>query len=78
MSIGAVRSRFHFLIVIAVSLTCVATIAIGLTIWWLRSEALREASREANNLATVLAEQATHSVQSIELMLNELEERIEA
>jgi diguanylate cyclase (GGDEF)-like protein/PAS domain S-box-containing protein len=77
MSIGAVRSRFHFLIVIAVSLTCGATIAIGLTIWWLRSEAIREASREADNLATVLAEQATHSVQSIELMLNELEERIE-
>lgn len=78
MSTGAVRSSFRYLIVCAVSLTGVATLAIGLTVWWLRSDAIREVSREAGNLATVLAEQAAHSVQSIELMLNELEERIEA
>jgi uncharacterized membrane protein affecting hemolysin expression len=69
-------SSFRFLIAIAVGVTCMAALAIGLTIWWLRSEAIRDASREAGNLAAILAEQTTHSVQSIELMLNELEERI--
>jgi diguanylate cyclase (GGDEF)-like protein len=77
MSTSAIQSSFRNLIVVAVSLTCTATLAIGLTIWWLRSEAIREVSREAGNLATVLAEQTARSVQSIELMLDELEERIE-
>jgi len=44
----------------------------------LRSEAINEASTNAGNLATVLAEQTNRSVQSIDLMLNELQERIHA
>jgi len=54
-----------------------AAVAIGLTIWWLHSVAIKESSRDAGNLATVLAEQINRSVQSIDLMLNDLRERIE-
>ncbi len=53
-------------------------LAIALAIWWLRSEAIRDAARNAGNLAFVLAEQTNRSVQSIELVLNDLRERINA
>ncbi len=76
MSIRAVQSNFRFLIAVAAGLTCTAALAIGLTIWWLRSEAIHEASRDAGSLSFVLAEQTNRSVQSIDLMFNELQERI--
>jgi len=78
MPIAARQSRFRLLIAGAVALCCIGALAIGLTIWWLRSEAINEASTNAGNLATVLAEQTNRSVQSIDLMLNELQERIHA
>ena len=77
MPVRTGRPQFHFLIAVTVGLACTAAIAIGLTIWWLRSEAINDASRNAGNLATVLAEQTNRSIQSIDLMLNELHERIE-
>ena len=77
MPVRTGRPQFHFLIAVTVGLACTAAIAIGLTIWWLRSEAINDASRNAGNLATVLAEQTNRSVQSIDLMLHELQERIE-
>jgi diguanylate cyclase (GGDEF)-like protein len=71
-------SRFHCFIVASAGLTCAAVLAIGLTVWWLRSEAIREAHRHAGSIATVLAEQTNHSVQSINLMFNDLQERIKS
>src|SRR3990172_1250742 len=71
------RSSFRFLMAVAVGLTCTAAISIGLTIWWLRSEAIREANINANNIVTVLAEQTSRSIQSIDLMLDGLQERID-
>ena len=53
-------------------------IAIGLTIWWLRADAIDDASRDTSNLAIVLAEQTNRAVQSIDLVLNEIQERIES
>ncbi len=76
MSIGAGKSQFRLLIVVAGSVTCVAALAIGLTIFWLRSEAINSASREAGSVATILAEQTDRSVQLVELLLNELKGRI--
>jgi diguanylate cyclase (GGDEF)-like protein len=78
MSIGASQSHFRLLIALAVGLSCVVTLAIGLTIWWLRSEAINEASTNAGNLATVLAEQTSRSVQSIDLMFDRVQEEIDA
>jgi len=72
------RLGFRFLIFVAVGLILAAMLAIALAIWWLRSEAIRDASRNAGNLAFVLAEQTNRSAQSIELLLNDLRERINA
>jgi diguanylate cyclase (GGDEF)-like protein len=77
MSISSGKSQFRSLIVVAGGVTCAAALAIGLTIWWLRSEAIHSASREAGNLAAILAEQTDRSVQLVELLLNELHDRIE-
>ena len=77
MSVRANLSNFRFLLAVAVGLACTAALAIGLTIWWLRSQAINDASRDAGNLATVLAEQTNRSVQSIDLLLNDVQERIE-
>ena len=72
MSIRARQSHFHFLLAIAGGLTCAAAVAIGLTILWLRSDAIANASRDSGNLATVLAHQLESSVQSIDLVLTEI------
>ena len=65
-------SGVRFLIIIACSLICTAVTAIGLTIWWLRSEAIANAYRDSGNLATVLGGQISNSVHSIDLVLDEV------
>jgi PAS domain-containing protein len=77
MPIRAGRSSFRNLLVVAIGLIGTATLAIGMTIWWLRSNTTRDASEEVGNLAIVLAEQTTRSIQSIHLILNEIQQRIE-
>ena len=72
MSIRAGKLRFHFLLAGAAGLTCAAAVAIGLTINWLRADAIGAASRDSSNLAVVLADQIANSIQSIDLILNEI------
>jgi diguanylate cyclase (GGDEF)-like protein len=72
MLVNASRTYFHFLLAVAGGLTCVAAVAIGLTIWWLHSDAVAEAFKDSTTLATVLAEQTENSIQSIELVLTEI------
>src|SRR5271169_3722492 len=72
MSIRARQLHFHLLLAVAGGLTCAAAIAIGLTILWLRSDAIANASRDSDNLATVLAHQLENSVESIDLVLTEI------
>ena len=71
------RSIFRVLVAVAASILGVAVIAIGLTVWWLRSDAIRDATSDTGNLATVLAEQTNLAVQSIDLVLNEIQVRLE-
>jgi diguanylate cyclase (GGDEF)-like protein len=73
MSVRAIRSGIQFAIIVAVGLTCTAALAIGLTIWWLRSDAIHNASREADNLSIVLADQIQNSILSIDLILTEIQ-----
>ena len=73
-----VELNFRKLFIVAIGLTCTAALAIGLTIWWLRSEAIADASKDTANLATVLAEQTSRSVQSIDLVLNEIRNQLES
>jgi diguanylate cyclase (GGDEF)-like protein len=77
MSIVHAQSNFRKLFVVAIGFTCTTVLSIGLTIWWLRSDAIKDVSKDTTNLAIVLAEQTTHSIRSIHLVLNEIKERLE-
>jgi diguanylate cyclase (GGDEF)-like protein len=76
MSVQTERSSFRNLVVVAAGILAIAVLALSLTVWWLRSDAIDDASKDAANLAIVLAEQTTHSVQSIDLILNEVQEHL--
>src|SRR5476651_1117039 len=77
MSRRADRSKFRFLVVIAAGLLVAAVLAIGLTVWWLRSDAVDDAIKDSDHLAIVLAEQTNRAVQSIDLVLDEIQGRLE-
>src|ERR1017187_3694476 len=72
MPIVRAQSNFRRLFVVAIGLTCTATLAIGATIWWLRSDAIADAYIDSSNLAIVLAGQIENSIQSIDLVLTEI------
>src|SRR5664279_4938236 len=73
MLISHAQLNFSKLLFVAIGFTCTAVVSIGLTIWWLRSDAIRNASTDAGNLAVVLAEQIANSIQSIDLVLTEIQ-----
>jgi len=77
MSLRADRSKFRFLVAIAAGLLGAAVLAIGLTVWWLRSDALDDATKDSDHLAIVLAEQTNRAAQSIDLVLDEIQGRLE-
>ena len=52
--------------------------AVGLIMWNLRADTLAEAMVSTDNLAIVLAEQTSRSVQSVDIVLREVQERIGA
>lgn len=68
---------YRFLICIAAGLIGLAVIAIGVTINSLRQDAIADATTEAGNIATVLAEQTSRSVQAIDIVMTELQERFD-
>jgi diguanylate cyclase (GGDEF)-like protein len=72
MAIRSRQSSFRILLVVAGGLTCAAGLAIALTIFWLRSEAIANAFRGSANLAMVLAHQLDNSIQSVDLVLAEI------
>ena len=69
---GTIRN----LILVASGLIGGAVVAIGLTVWGFRSDTMHEAINDANNIATLLAEQTARSVQSIDLALADVRDRI--
>src|SRR5262252_8183568 len=69
---------FRGLIVTAAALIALAVLATVLTIVGLRGDAMKDAERDTGNIATVLAEQTSHSVQAIDLTLAELQGRVAA
>jgi diguanylate cyclase (GGDEF)-like protein len=68
--------KFRGLIGIAAALIALAVLAIILTIFGLHGDATQDAERDAGNIATVLAEQTTRSVQAIDLTLAELQDKV--
>ena len=69
------RVTYRSLICIAAGLIGLAVIAIGFVINSLRQDAIADAKREIGNIAAVLAEQTSRSVQAIDLVMTELQER---
>ncbi len=77
MPLPARRVTYRSLICIAAGLIGLAVIAIGVTINSLRHDAIADATAEAGNIATILAEQTGRSVQAIDLVMTELQERFD-
>ncbi len=61
---------------LAVALTCCAGVAIGLTIWRLRVDAIEAAKQGAGDIAAVLAQRAGDSARNIDAVLQEVQARI--
>jgi hypothetical protein len=59
-------------------LLAAVALAIVLTIWDLRRIVLAEATANSENLAIVLAEQTKHSVQAVDIVLRDVQDRIKA
>ncbi len=60
---------------IALCLIGMAAMAIGVTVYALRQDALDDAANDAANIATVLAEQTAQSVQALDIITAEIAER---
>ncbi len=69
---------FRALVCVAVAFIGAGLIAIGLTLWSLREDAVADAQRATGNIATILSEQTAGSVQSVDLILVDIQERIAA
>ena len=61
--------QFHILVGIAATLFATAVMAIGLTIWALRGDAVQDTSRDVGHVATILAAQTAQSVEAIDTTL---------
>ncbi len=70
------RISFRGLISIALGLIGLAVLAIGATIMALREDALRDATNDAANIATILAEQTERSVQAIDIVTSDIADRL--
>jgi diguanylate cyclase (GGDEF)-like protein len=66
------QRRFWHLLISAVVMLVAAAVAIGATIYWLRSDAIENAYRDTTNISIVLSGQVSNAVQSIDLILKEI------
>ena len=69
---------FRRLIAVAVGLIGLSVLAIGLTIWGLRADAIRNADTDTGNIAVVLSEQMARSIQSVDIVLSEIRDQLQA
>ncbi|WP_183044152.1 bifunctional diguanylate cyclase/phosphodiesterase [Pseudorhodoplanes sinuspersici] len=69
------RISFRGLIGITLGLIGLAVLAVGATIMALREDALRDATNDTANIATVLAEQTERSVQAIDIITSDIVDR---
>jgi diguanylate cyclase (GGDEF)-like protein len=72
------RLTYRGLIVTAAALIAAAVVATVLTIFGMHGDATQDAERDAGNIATVLAEQTTRSVEAIDRLLIEMQGRVVA
>src|SRR5580704_17155660 len=71
------RANFRVLSCVAFGLITLSVMAIGLTIWGLRSDAIQEANDDTGNIAAVQSEQLARSIQSVDIVLSDDREQVE-
>jgi diguanylate cyclase (GGDEF)-like protein len=69
------RDDFRTLSSIAFGLIVLFVLAIGLTIWGLRSDAIRDAGNDTGNIAVVLSGQIARSIQSVDIILSDVRDQ---
>src|SRR5262245_8522678 len=69
---------FRTLVGLAIGIIVVGIIATAMTIWAWRRDTTNAAVRDIGNIATVLAEQTSRSVQSMDLVLSDLQDKLRA
>src|SRR5580692_8646547 len=72
------RDQFRILSCIAIGLITLSVLAMGLTIWALRSDAIQDAANDNGNIAAVLSEQLARSIQSVDIVLTDVREQLTA
>ena len=70
------RNNFRTLRSIVFGLITLSALAIGLTVWGLRSDAIEDADRNTGNIAAVLSEQLSRSIQSVDIVLTDVREEL--
>ena len=68
--------KFRGLLWAALGFVGLTTLAMGYTVWQLRSDAIDDAYKDTGNIATVLSEQIAQTVRSIDLVIRDIQERI--
>jgi len=69
------KSKLWWLSLVSAGLLVITVLAIGATVWNLRSQAVADARRDIDNLATILAQQTHRSVLAVDLVLEESRSR---
>jgi diguanylate cyclase (GGDEF)-like protein len=68
--------RFRNLVLVAIAIIAGAVLAMGLTIWGLRADAVEDARRDAGHIATILAEQTAQSIRAVDESLIGMQEHL--
>jgi diguanylate cyclase (GGDEF)-like protein len=72
------RDDYRVLRPVAFGLIALFVLAIGLTIWALRSDAIRDAENDTGNIAVVLSGQIARSIQSVDIILSDVRDQTKA
>jgi hypothetical protein len=75
---GEPSMTFRTLVGLAIGLIIIGMIATAATIWAWRRDTTSAAVRDISNISTVLAEQTSRSVQSMDLVLSDLIDKLQA
>jgi diguanylate cyclase (GGDEF)-like protein len=68
--------KFRGLMFVAIGFIGLASLAMGYTVWKLRSDAIEDAYKDTTNIAAVLAVQTAQAVRSIDLVISDVQDRI--
>jgi hypothetical protein len=78
MPLKIYRDNFRTLSSIAYGLILLFVLAIGLTIWGLRSDAIQDAGNDTGNIAVVLSGQIARSIQSVDIIMTDVRDQANA